>query len=574
MSYKPFALKYRPQTFSEVVGQEHVSQTLRNAVAQGRIHHAYLFAGPRGTGKTSTARVLAKALNCENGPTAEPCGVCSACVGIQDGRFIDVFEMDAASHNSVEDIRELCEKVKYSPAEGRFKVYILDEAHMLSNAASNALLKTLEEPPSYVVFILATTEAHKFPPTIVSRCQRFDFRAIPTVAIVEALRAIAGREGVEVDEGSLWTVAEAAGGAMRDAESIFDRVVAYAEGPIDRETVAAVLGLTQQELLERSVGLVAAADLAGLFRLVDELVAGGKDLGQYLKDLTAFCGDLLRLGLGSEPPAWSQGSPEKLQTARDLAKSLGRRRLLDTINTLSGAQDRLRQGGQEILTVELALAEAAEGHTPPAPVGEPAPTAQVESPAPLAPTPPPAPVEPPRTPVEERVRPAPAPVAVDGPLTLGAVLSVWGSGNDSGALGDELKRMKHPAAWAVAAEARPSEVRGTEICLLFPSRSTFHYNKTRSDYKKTIEEALSRLLGQAVTIACLQGDQAPPPTGSAPPADPTPPVAASQPSGEETVAAEESPCPPAPPIAPGEAIENAVNETLELFPGSRIVPER
>ncbi len=290
MPYISFSLKYRPQTFEEIVGQQHVSQTLMNAVATDRVSHAYLFAGPRGTGKTSTARVLAKALNClsSDKPTPHPCGKCDLCVAIQNGRALDVKEIDAASNNSVEDIRELREKVGYAPAEGRSKVYILDEAHMLSTSAWNAFLKTLEEPPSHTIFVLATTEPHKVPPTIMSRCQYFDFRAISLRDITEMLKRIVEQEGVEIEEAALGAIAQAGQGAMRDAESILDQIVAYAEGPISLDTVNAVLGVTPAEILAQMADIIVQADLPAAFEAIDGLVSSGKDLGQFLNDLTGY----------------------------------------------------------------------------------------------------------------------------------------------------------------------------------------------------------------------------------------------------------------------------------------------
>jgi DNA polymerase-3 subunit gamma/tau len=522
-------------------------------------------------------------------------------LAIQAGRFMDVIEIDVASHNSVEDIRDLTEKVKYSPAQGRCKVYILDEAHMLSTSANNALLKTLEEPPSFVYFILATTEAHKFLPTIMSRCQRFDFRAIPPVAIAEALRHIAEREGVQIAEAAVWTIAEAAGGAMRDAESIFDQVVAYAEGAIDRATVAAVLGLTQHELLERSATLLGAGDLAGLFGLVDELIAAGKDLGQYLKDLTGFCGDLLRLELGAAAPAWAAGSSEAGQAARALAASVGRRRLLGIIQVLTAASERLREGGAEVLTVELALAQAAEadsrqstvdrGREAAAVAGTAGVSPAAQAAAPLAVATGETPVVPAARPAApapaERVRPAATPMPVEGALTLEVVQERWRN-----ILQEQLKRMRHSATSAIVLEGFPIGLDGTEIHLVFPATHEFHYRNACGKHKPVIEEALSAILGQAITIVCTQGEipaarggtgvspvqtdaPAPPPETPAPlsregrssPGAPAPPDTG------------ETPAPPAedaPPAArPHEdAVSDAVRRTLELFEGSQELPER
>jgi DNA polymerase-3 subunit gamma/tau len=227
VSYEVFARKYRPQTFDDLVGQSHVSQTLKNAVAQNRLAHAYLFVGPRGIGKTSTARILAKALNCVNGPTVTPCGVCDNCREITAGNSLDVIEIDGASNNSVEDVRELRDNVRYAPAKGRYKIYLIDEVHMLSSAAFNALLKTLEEPPPHVKFIFATTEPQKVLPTILSRCQRFDLHRIPTNLIAQHLQFIAGKEKFSLEPAASHAIARGAEGGLRDAESMLDQLVAF-----------------------------------------------------------------------------------------------------------------------------------------------------------------------------------------------------------------------------------------------------------------------------------------------------------------------------------------------------------
>ena len=278
MTHLPLALKYRPATFADVISQEHVTRTLSNALARGRAAHAYLFAGPRGSGKTTTARLLAKALNCDRGVSGEPCGECENCRSIAAGRSLDVIEIDAASNRGIDDIKELREAVKYAPAQGRYKVYIVDEVHQLSKDAFNALLKTLEEPPRGVVFVLATTEAHKIPATILSRCQRFDFRPIPLDAIRARLSEIAEREGIRLDERAEFAIAKKADGSLRDALSLLDQVVAFGGDAIDLATLRRLIGVPDEERYLELTEVLAGGDAAGAAAPDSSAISSGRTL--------------------------------------------------------------------------------------------------------------------------------------------------------------------------------------------------------------------------------------------------------------------------------------------------------
>ena len=278
MSYIVSARKYRPQTFDELIGQEHIASTLRNAIARDRIGHAYLFSGPRGVGKTSAARIFAKALNCEKGPTGTPCGVCTFCQEITEGRSLDMVEIDGASNRRIDEVRQIRENVRFVPASSRFKIYIIDEVHMLTTEAFNALLKTLEEPPEHVIFIFATTQLQKVPQTIRSRCQQFVFKRIPIPLIVQMLMRIIGDLQVEADERALFWIARSASGSMRDAESILDQMISYSEGPINTDDVFYVLGLPGYDIYHRFAGFIAEGDFNGSFSLLDELMRGGIEI--------------------------------------------------------------------------------------------------------------------------------------------------------------------------------------------------------------------------------------------------------------------------------------------------------
>ena len=300
MSYLVLARKWRPQTFAEVIGQEHVTRTLTNAIAQGRIHHAFLFAGARGVGKTTAARILAKALCCEKGPTATPCNTCEICREITAGTSVDIQEIDGASNNSVDEVRQLRESVKYQPARARRKIFIIDEVHMLSQSAFNALLKTLEEPPPHVTFIFATTEPHKIPITILSRCQRYDFRLVPTPRLEQHLATIASAEKISIAPAALSMIAREAGGSVRDALSLLDQIIAYAgDAAIDEGRVAEVLGLADRGVLFALSDAVIARDARRALGILAGVYDRGADLGQlarafaaHLRDLhvTAVCG--------------------------------------------------------------------------------------------------------------------------------------------------------------------------------------------------------------------------------------------------------------------------------------------
>jgi len=285
MGYLVLARKWRPQQFDDVVGQEHVTDTLRNAIAQKRIAHAFLFSGPRGVGKTTVARLLSKALNCAKGPTGTPCGTCASCEEITGGSALDVIEIDGASNTGVDNVRDLNENIRYRPAAARFKVYIIDEVHMLSTAAFNALLKTLEEPPEHIKFIFATTEVQKLPATVVSRCQRYEFKRIPIAETITRLRAIAADEKLKVDDAALFALAREADGSMRDAQSLLDQVIVFAGKKITEDDVRSALGVADRALLHRMTGAILGGDAPACLRGVDELHRHGYEVQQFCRDL-------------------------------------------------------------------------------------------------------------------------------------------------------------------------------------------------------------------------------------------------------------------------------------------------
>ena len=287
--------KYRPKTFEEVIGQDHITKTLANQILAGKISHAYLFTGTRGTGKTSIAKIFAKAVNCENTQTGSPCGECEVCKRLAQDNDINIVEIDAASNNKVDDIRELREKVKFAPIGAKYKVYIIDEVHMLSDSAFNALLKTLEEPPKYVIFILATTEVHKLPATILSRCVRFDFRLVSVADLSKLLARIFDKEGIKYDAEALKLIASAGEGSVRDTLSIADCVNAYSNGNVTKENTLKVLGTTDYDLLVEFFDKIIQKDIGGMLSLINEMDSKGKNLSVFAKDVSKHARDLLAI---------------------------------------------------------------------------------------------------------------------------------------------------------------------------------------------------------------------------------------------------------------------------------------
>ena len=350
--------RHRPQSFDQVVGQGHVVRTLRNAVERDRVHHAYLFVGSRGTGKTSLAKILARSLNCAQGPTLTPCGECESCRSIAAGTSLDVIEMDAASNRSVDDIRELRERVGYAPAAGRWKVYILDEAHMLTREAWNAFLKTLEEPPPNTAFVLATTEPHKIMATIVDRCQRFDFQRPAPEQIAEVLRRVAAAERIEIADGAVAAVARAASGSFRDALGTLDQLVAYCGMRIETDDVLAVLGVADSELLLATTDAIAAGDGRATLEASERLARSGRDPAQFGRDLLAHMRQLLVQRTAGEAigDALAAGDPERMRSQAASFTDLGLTRAIDAV---AAALSAIREGDEPRMTVELALLRAA-----------------------------------------------------------------------------------------------------------------------------------------------------------------------------------------------------------------------
>ncbi len=347
--------KYRPQTFEEVVGQGAVTRTLTNAIERDQVRQAYLFAGPRGTGKTSLARILAKGLNCQNGPTTTPCNVCHACVAISSGSSLDVVEMDAASQRGIDDIREIRERVVLQPVEGRSKVYILDEAHQLTDAAWNALLKLIEEPPPHLVFVFCTTELQKVLPTVRSRCQTFVFQRPRLPDLIRRLRLVADGEGMDVPDAALALVARGARGSFRDAESTLDQLASATEGKITVQAVLQLLGAVEEQALFRLVDLVIDRDTASALVFVEELSEQGQDLGRLITDLLEHLRALMLVQHMGEVPEALPVTEETRERLREQANQLGEATVIRLIDLLHVAIEDMRQGGDPRLPLELAL---------------------------------------------------------------------------------------------------------------------------------------------------------------------------------------------------------------------------
>ncbi len=360
MNYTVLARKYRPQRFEDVVGQGHVTKSLMNALSMERVAHAFLFSGTRGVGKTTTARVLAKALNCEKGPSPSPCGECDSCKEITQGSSVDVMEIDAASNTGVDNVRELRENVKYAPARGRYKVYIIDEVHMLSGAAFNALLKTLEEPPPHVVFILATTDPHKLPATILSRCQHYDFRRVPKAAIQAHLRSLCDAEGINAEEGALVRLSALAEGSVRDSLSLMDQVISFCgEGGVREADIDETLGLVGRAAVREAAEAVISQDPARAFELVDSLVDKGHDLRRFAAELMGFFRDLLVCRISKKPERALDLPAPDVAEYREMAKRIHPEELIRLLNLLTRTVEEIKDASNKRITLELALVKAA-----------------------------------------------------------------------------------------------------------------------------------------------------------------------------------------------------------------------
>ena len=533
--------RHRPRTFADVVGQEPVVRTLSNAVQQGKVHHAYLFVGSRGTGKTSMAKILAACLNCENGPTIEPCGKCESCVSIAAATSLDVIEMDAASNNSVDDIRELRDSVAFAPVSGRRKVYILDEAHMLSNAAWNAFLKTLEEPPPNTVFVLATTEAGKVPPTVVDRCHRFDFHRPTVEQIASVVRRVADAESIEIPPPAVAALARAATGSFRDALGTLEQIVTYSGSTIALEDVLAVLGVADSELLASTIDAVAQGDAAAALRSVELCAEQGRDAESFTEDLETRTRELLVVQTLGDVPAELALTPEADQGLLSQSGRVPAAVVVRLLELLGEAKEAMRAGADARTRLELALVKGArpevDGSTrallarierlergagpsrpeQPAPPSAPAAAASLEPASiPAAPSPPPAPVAAgpempaaagdPSPPAPEQPPAAPATPAAPGAegSDLEMVSSLWTAVVD-------LVRSENALLGALIADAAPTALDGEELTLTFASTAQFLKKKAEDPANKTIVgNSLQAITGVRVRLTYALGEESEP----------------------------------------------------------------
>ena len=560
MKHTTLYRKWRPRRFGGIVGQEPVVRTLRRAIEMDRVSHAYLFSGPRGTGKTSTAKVLAMGLNCEKGPTPEPDGTCQSCRAIVSNSSMDVLEMDAASNRGIDEIRDLRDKVNLAPVAGRMKVYIIDEVHMLTAEAFNALLKMLEEPPEHVIFVLATTEKHKVLPTIISRCQSFDFRRPSIETLTEKLREISIAEGIEVEPEALTVIARQGRGSFRDAEGLLDQLSSFAEGRITASMVRELLGGVGPESLIETTYALHERRAADALRIVDRLSGGGKDLGQFVGELLAHLRNLMLLPYAPEVALAEVGAEERPQL-EEQANAVPTAEVVRLIEALDDAVSLMRRGADPKLELELVFVKLTRDYTEPdmgAILGRLESLERAVENGSVATNPPRATAdtvreEPPaeREPAHETVEPdAPADDASlledsdDRPETGVGLASEW-----HGIMG-ELKRRRQALTAAVYGEARVESFDGSVLRLIYPEEQSFHVGMAKDPgHLQKLGEVLEERLGSAPRLEINAAGEAsvttateeqPPPIEQTTPASEESPPKRGSPNGSGSTVAENS----------------------------------
>lgn len=516
MTYLPFARKWRPQDFDEIIGQEHITTTLKNAISMERLHHAYLFTGPRGIGKTSTARIFSKAINCEKGPSTKPCNACPTCKEITSGSSMDVLEIDGASNRGIDEIRNLRETVKFSPSKGHFKIYIIDEVHMLTTEAFNALLKTLEEPPMHVKFIFATTEPHKVPATILSRCQRFDFRRIQIKDIIAKLHEVSKVESLNIDEDAFLYIAKASDGSMRDAEGILDQIASFSKGKVHLKDVIDSLGMIDQETLFRSAELVINKDTKAGIHLVDEILNSGKDTKQFLLEFLEHFRNIMIVKSGIVSDEIICLPKDSIDRVKKQADSLSQGDVFYIISIISNGLRMIKQLMPERIVFELSIIKltsrdsiasieeilsklhASSGSNvsePPKPVSS-HPLHQEKNffrkimPA----------VESKKS---ETSNPAPAADSAEaqGSADINRVKDAW-------PILVKAMAVKKMSISSYLAEGEPDSVKGNTIIIGFPKDLNFHREVLEEKQNKdAVEEALSQIMDMPVKMSFIPTDR-------------------------------------------------------------------
>ncbi len=506
MSHVSFYRKWRPKSFEEIIGQDRVTRTLQNAIRANRVVHAYLFAGHRGTGKTTTARILAKALNCAQGPTPTPDNTCANCEAITGGYSVDVIEIDAASNRGIEEIRELRDRIRLVPTEGRYKVYIIDEAHMLTTEAANALLKTLEEPPEHAVLILVTTEPHRLPQTILSRCQRFDFRRVSQKELIARLRHIASTEGFEIEDKALTIIAGSADGSVRDAESVLDQLAAYADGPITARDVLMVLGILEEEVALKFADSIIDRDVIACLSLVNHVLEEGKDPRQIMRTILDHFRDLMVAKTSDSPKDLLDSTETRLQMLQTQATRAPVEDILRTLNTLVATEAEARWSPQPRLLLEIALIRLCRPEMDPTLEGlrtrlqalEQRLGGESPSPKPAGSerTAAPASVEPSRTsraPARDELK---AQEAQSATIVIGDVRRAWAR------VLEEVKRTKM-FCHALLIEGTPVELNGSTLVVSLRTGFNFHVeNLHKPENRDVVEGALQRVFNHRLRLEC------------------------------------------------------------------------